>query len=769
MAETRTDLLVQAKAKGFQEVQQQASKVIDAAAKATTNQIKGFAKLEGAGRAYKKEIKALEPQLIDLTKQQLATTRAMEGMAKGSKVYQQLGQNLREINTQYSKLAGMRDKLKELFGPRGGPGQPLTAKDMARGGFMQGLVQGGLHVDLQRGPGMWRQAAGMATGTMLRGFAGAPFGGVGGVQQGLAGIPGVGGFLAGQFGTAMGFGEGALGVQQARLGALPLFGAGRGNRRRVQEAQARAAEGVRVEDYTASGQFLTPDVIAERAAAAGKYAAANVKMTPEMQAQANATYREMFQATARRQAEESGWRGKPTEEALALAERVKRDQLSANTPLRRKLWETAQASVLKPEQEKAREQAETGMREILTTPEKRYREAVQDAERRAGRRERGRPFAEVKRIGRELGGMSEQEAIQAVSPLLQRAGGGIQAAQQQNMIRAAISAQTVYGVGAETSGAFLGAGRRGGMVGAQGRGGETLAATIGDALRLGLEGSELTDYLQQMANGFENWKQTGIPINPKSIASLSSTFATQGLGGVRGGVMGQRFAQAGQRLTQTGIQDAIDLMMLQTVGGYQGGGMEQYMESMKKLESTQMGGEDLQKMIRQIYETAGGGATGTWTVREALGRKGMQMGVGEAELFVKSATGQKLTEQEQAKLAEQQQQMNLAGQQAPKGVAGLATQAQDLMDTYGGAVKRAAALQNKQNSIGESLLPTLQNLQASSANINKAFQILSDDTLNKAAKQIEKFTAGIERLSNMLDDKNTSGWSKLEKLMAGAF
>lgn len=765
MAETRTDLLVQAKAKGFQEVQQQATKIIDAAAKATASQAKGFSKLEGAGRAYKKEIKALETQLKDLAKQQLATTRAMEGMDKGAKVYKQLGENLKNLNTQYGKIAGMKSKLQEVFGAGAG-GKPLTAQDMAKGGFMQGLVQGGLHVDLQRGPGMWRQAAGMATGTMLRGFAAAPFGGVQGMQSALSGIPIVGGFLGGQFGTAMGFGEGALATQQARLGALPFFGPGSGASRRIAAARARGAGGV----AAPAGGFLGREEIERRVGTAGQQAAAGVTVTPAMRAAADSQYEEMKTFLAKRRARDpANWRGEPTEYGLGLAERVKRDQIEYDEPLKRRLREAAEGPIFRAEQQRRRQAAERATRTELEAPEKKYREEQARAGSEAARRERGRPFAEVRRLGQRLGGLDEAAAIQAMTPMLQRAGGGIGAARDQNMIRAAISAQTVYGVGTETAGAFLGAGRRGGMVGARGQGGEMLAATIGDALKLGLEGSELTDYMQAMANGFESWKQTGMPINPKSIAALSSSFAAGGLGGVRGNVLGQKFAQAGQRLTQTGVQDAIDLMMLETVGGYKGGGMEQYMGAMKKLEESNTEGPALDEMVQKLYKASGGGATGTWTVREALSRKGMQMGVGEAELFVKSKVApETLTEDERTTLRLQQAQRQAVGQGAPKGVGGLAGQAEDVMGAYGGAIRRAAALQNKQNSIGEALMPTLQGLQASSANITKAFQILSDQTLNSVTKQIERFTGSIEKIATMLD-KNESGWTRLGKLVTGEF
>lgn len=773
MAETRTDLLFQAKAKGFQEVQQQANKIIDAAQKATANQAKGFSKLEGGSKAYRKEIKGLEKDLKDLARQQLATTKAMEGMKKGSDVFKQLHENLKNINAQYSRLSTMKGKLQELFGAKGPGGQPLTAQDMARGGFMQGLVQGGLNVNLQRGPGMWRQAAGMAIGGMGRGFAGAPFGGVQGMQQGLAGIPGVGGFLAGQLGTVMGFGEQALELQRTRLGALPLFGGGGAGLQRIRQARARAQAGVKAP----AGGFMSQEFIGAQAEQARRGAEARTVVTPEMQKEIDTNVQEALLGRGRYNAAESLKRftGEPTEYAKGLVERVERDRALQNRDLREKFTKVQEDAVYRSKQRAEGEAAAAETRKMLSEPEAAFKAARQQAGSAAAARERGRPFMDVRKAGQQLAGLSEDQAIQAISPMLQRAGGGIEAAKQQGMIPAAFAAQTVYGVGAETAGAFLGAGRRGGMVGAEGRSAEMMAETIGDALSLGLEGSELTEYMQQMANGFESWKQTGMPINPKSIQALSTTFAGAGLGGVRGAVMGQQFGGAAQRITQTGVQDAIDLMMLQEVGGYKGGGMESYMEAMKKMESLGrpgeeggVGAEELTSMVRKLHKAGGGGASGTWTVREALGRKGIKMGVAEAEQFTQAALAPEGLGAEQMGRIAKFNEESLAGQErGPSGAGGLVKQAQEMMTEYGGAIRRAAALQNEQAAVGSKMLPTLQNLQKSSLNINKAFQTLADEGLGNLSKQIEKFTGAISKIATMMDE-NGQFWNVWTKLVTGS-
>jgi len=734
MPENKTQVVVQAKAQGFQELQQQSAKLVEAASKATSTQAQGFTKLAKGGKAYRQEIKALEADLKSLTKTQIQVTKALMGVEKGSTIFKQLKENLKNVNAEVSRLQSVKDKTQALFGPKGVGGHPLTDKDMARGGFIQGLAQGGLHMDLQRGPGMWRQAAGQAVGNMGRGFAAAPFGGVQGMQQGLAGIPIAGGFMAGQFGTAMGFGEQALNVQQTRLDAMHLFGGGKeiagmsGIDKRLQQATAAASQIIkrpmgdedRAREREAQQQYLSNDWVSQQVKSS------RLKFSGSDEEWAN------LEPTVRRQEEE-------------------RSQDSER-------------------QRHFREAAERGsdINEYLEVTD---HTAIKKARAKAAA-ERGRPFDEVRKVGQQYG-MAEPEAIQAVSTMLQRSGGHVGEAQKQGMIPAMFAAQKLYGVGADTSGSFLGAGRTGGMVGAEGRGADALADSIGDALSIGLEGSEVTEYLSQMASGIEAWKTSGIPINSRSIANLSGTFANLGMGSVRGAAMGKQFGAAAQKLTQTGPQDAIDLMMLQTVGGYQGGGADSYMEALKKLEN--LGGEggigtpEAQEMIKKLVTAGGGGSTGVLTMREAFGRKGMQMGVSEAELVAKSAMNpESLSEAERAKIAKINEKMMEGQENAPQGAAGLAKQGADLMGTQGGAIARRAAIENKQAGIGGQMLPTLQNLQNSSANISQAFSTLSSGPLTDVSKQFLAFTKALEGLSKSISEGGDI-WNSFSKIVTGHF
>lgn len=741
MTEARTDFVVNAKAKGFQDLQQQAAKLIEAAAKANKDVAQGFSKAEKGGKAFRKEMKGIEADLKSLTKTQLDLTKALMGVGKGTPLFKQLKENLKNVNAEFGRLSSIKDKLQSLYGPKGPGGQPLTAQHMAQGGFMQGLLQGGLNVNLQRGPGMWRQGAGLATGTMLRGFAAAPFGGVQGLQQGLAGIPGVGGAMAGQLGNVMGFGEQALNLYQTRQSAMALFGSGGAGLQRIQALRSKAEAGVNPEDFYAPGRkgFATPQEIRARAS----YAASRMK-TPTEQKELTAEKTSYWGMAM-------GGRG-PIGSAV-------REHVKAQLPMYTK------------------ESVEKRYAEMITkgeAPEKAYQEARRKAGQQAATREANRPWQLVHTEGEKYG-MGEAQAIQAVMPMLHAGGGGISQVEQQGMVPAMFAAQQLYGIGAETSGAFLGAGRRGGMIGAKGQGAEALASTIGDALKLGLEGSEVTDYVQKMAQGIESWRQTGMPINRNSITALSGAFSQLGLGGLRGSIMGQQLGKSIQQISQTGPQDTMDLMMLEKFGGFKGGGVEEYVNAQERMENLGgkggIGAPELMSLIQQLIVAGGGDVKGVGvaTLKDQLAKKGMQMSWGEAKFMARaSMSPEGLSEEDQKELKRIQAEMLGGAKGAPQGAAGLAEQAKLMLKTpEGEALRRAAEIQNKQTGVGQAILKPLQDLQDSSVNISKAFQTLADGPLTVVSDMVDHFSEVLAKLSKRLDEGGDF-WNAIGKAFGGA-
>jgi len=766
MAENRTDLTIRAKAEGFQQVQQAAAKISNEAAKAVNEQIAGFKKIEKSTSAYKKEVKELEGVLDGLAKQQLVVIRAMEQVGKGTEEHKKLKDVLKDINDQYQvqerRLQSTNRALKE---------QAVTSRDLARGSFTQGLLMGAAPEMgfIQRGPGMRRQVAGQMLGRMGRGFAMAPFGGVGGLQQGLQGIPIVGGMLAGQLGTAMGFAQGALGLQQQQLQAASMI-AGGGASARIRAARARGMAGVSAAGFAPQGGFLSQAEIQARAEAMRRTTEAQMPgLTGAQRKEIAENVTEAQRAFARTRISErlAQFEGGATATQRKIVENIEYGRAEKDTRERERLTKIWEDTLVGQAKRKAGAEAAAETQRVLSAPEERYREARRGAGARAAAEERRRPFAGIYREGLKYGGLAQQEALQAVTGLLQRGGGTMADVRQQGMLRAGFAAQTAYGIGGDISGAFLQAGRRGGMVGAGGRGGEAMVEAIGDAMKLGLEGSEINEYMAQMAQGIQQFQQTGIPINSRSIATMGGVFSSAGLGGVRGRILGGGMQQAAQGLTQRGIQTATDLLMAQTLGGFKGGGMEDYEQAMMQLESGKFGegpeGEErLRGFVGKLMKAGGGGAAGRQVVRQAFGGLGVRMGVAETQAFTQSIMGGELTPEQAAAAEGVRAQMARGAKEAPQGVAGLATQAQDILDAYGGAVRRAASLQNRQNEIGAKMLKPMQDLQASTLNINTAFTNLASGGLKDITGKIEELTKKIEKVTAQMDQLGGwKGWSAL--------
>ncbi len=469
--DVQTTATLSAKTKGFAEVAQQAAKINKAAAAASKEQLKNSEDVEKSFGKIGNQLKKLAGLQRDLN-------REMGQAEKGSKAYKEFAKQSEEASKQQERLrASLRKTGQELRGQN----QAVTAAQMARGGFIQGLIQGGVPGAgpfIQRGPGMGRQVAGMATGRALRGMAGgmarAPFAGLQGIGQALSAIPG-GRLLGGPMMLAAAQAGPALAFRGAMQQAMPFLGTER-LQARTRARVARAGQGF-------------------------------------------------------------------TEADIKLTARDAEIEARAHVP------------VLK---EAAGKRAYAAKTEAM--------EAARDIRLGRATAERREAFGRITAPGVALAGMAKPEAFQFAAQIA-RVGGGQAMQMPRQFFQAAFAAKTLYGAGPEVSGAFMQAGRRGGLVGGVGRGGEAMAETIGKATAIGLEDSEINDFLGIIAGGIQDWKRTGIPMNTGSIAGIARGVGSS-IGAVRGVAVAQGIAGAARGLAMGGPQSAIDMMMLQAIRKY---------------------------------------------------------------------------------------------------------------------------------------------------------------------------------------------------------
>ncbi len=711
MADVRTNVVISAETKGFDKALRQTLGVNEAALKGLKGQAESY-------KSVQKEVKGYQGKLDDLSKTQLNLSRSMEAMGdKGSEAYSTLKQGLRDVTREARDTERVITNLEKAYRKEGEAVKTLGAAQkkvsdqqqqdarQARGAFTQGLIQAGAPgmapMFMQRGPGMRRQAAGMMAGGLLRrgigGAGAAAFGGLQGMQQALSAIPGVGGFLAGQLGTAAGFAGQELQYQRQRVEAAPFVGA------------------------TGPGKEVTD-------------------IRRELRKFREGTLAEKYQLRS--------------SVDIRTGERVQR--LGGIVDPESKFGQRILALRQKrPQWQKLREMGETPEEYRLRMAGRGVREG-----RIAERLEEARKLT-IGGMGARLRGISEQEAMQETAAISQAAGEQYTGrAGQRRFMETAMAAQTAYGLGPGVTGAFGMGARRGGLVGGRDRGAESMTEALADAVTLGLSRSETQMYMQQVAQGIQQFQQTGIPFNKDSLSSMATALG-RGMASTRAMRVAGGVQQYVQGIGARGPAGGLDLMAMQAFGGYRGGGGAEELER-SFIQMEEMGGNLREKgvggikagsamggMMRRIMEMGGGGAGGRLFLRKQLGRMGVQVGAKEMSILGKTLTGEELTKTESAWMAAEERtrtrsRTESAGLRGPRGLAGMA---EDIVAKMGPNLATQASLMNQQKAVGKKLLGTVQTLQQSAINTNTAFADLAAGPLKKVSEGLEEFTAWLASAS----------------------
>jgi hypothetical protein len=276
---------------------------------------------------------------------------------------------------------------------------------------------------------------------------------------------------------------------------------------------------------------------------------------------------------------------------------------------------------------------------------------------------------------------------------------------------------------------------------------------------MGLMGSDLIQYLQTIAQGIRNFDQTGIPINEESVKSMGDTFGQAGLMPIRAMTMAGGMKQYLAGIGEQGPQGGMDLLAMQMLGGYKGGGAAEYEKAMIQLENMKMGkgnlgGPEVQAMMRHIIQIGGGGARGRLILKGYLGEHGIPMGTQEMAIMGKQLMGEPLDDTEKDYIAKGQK-LRKAG--ARKAAEPLEQQAEEAVRARGGLVAKRAAITNQQIDVGQRVASSVLTLEQSALKINTSFLNLANGGLAKTstgllglATVIESFTKKVEAAGGVL-------------------
>lgn len=766
----RTNVTITAETKGFDTAQQKQTKFADKSAKDTAAQVKGFEDAQKSSIAFgksleklnkmslkdaQKQIGGLKDHLEVLKKNQYAATESMEKMEdKGGSAYKKIKDHLKDVTKESKTTERQIDSLTKSFASQAVAAEKMSRlEEKRKGAFVQGMAQGGFAIPgigLQRGPGMGRQMAGMAVGMGLRGGMGAArgmgsvaMGGVGGLAQGLSGIPLIGGAAAGMLTTAAGYAQQNLQWQRTKLGMAPVI-------------------------ESNSNMMGRRDYLKERSKSYRKAKSREVSATSEYNELAGEQRYLMIEQDRR-------WAAGKRRLGLKKAKsRIAKEGMESPT-LFKKLFSAdadhvmemydASPNVLVEKSLKMNAPEIANRVDELTGLMKAQRGVVNKATVAAGKAMRSAskkygkgPFRGVGGMGLDLMGVSKMEAGQMAGQIAQAGGGYIDDAQSQGMIGAAFAAKTSFGVDAGTSGAFYGAGRRGGLVGGGDSSSEAFKKTLAEGLEMGLSKSEVAKWMQETAQGIQQFQSTGIPINTTSISALQGDISGAGITGTRALAMSRGITGGLQGIGQRGIGSGLDHMMLQLVGGYKGGGAEDYRAARSRLEEMNLEGQGVGDIagntkvsdaLRKIMGMAGGDkASQAEMLQQTVTKLGGRGSVKDFDWLANMLRGEGGSPEQQAaitaEMKRREEGASGAGKMRDKKGTYLEGLARASVEGYAPSAKADAGIKNRQIAAGGKVIGNVQKLERASLNVTDAFNTLTKGPLTDFSDVIEILTGRVK-------------------------
>lgn len=235
-------------------------------------------------------------------------------------------------------------------------------------------------------------------------------------------------------------------------------------------------------------------------------------------------------------------------------------------------------------------------------------------------------LSQLSQLGLSRAGMGTQQSQQFLATLAQASGGTADNPLVGGMTGTALSAYSRYGVGPEIAGLFAQGSR---LQGGQGVGAQGFVRSLAQAQQgMGLSGTELTDYMRQMAEDIASFKDTGIPLRTDTIGALGSTLAQSGIAGARAGALSNNFVRNAQNVGMEGPQSVEDFALLQASAGRPLTGIDDTLSAMESLEQGQSPAQaratfnNLRAFAKDRY---GNDKKGQFQQRQFLGRYGVRL------------------------------------------------------------------------------------------------------------------------------------------------
>lgn len=341
--------------------------------------------------------------------------------------------------------------------------------------------------------------------------------------------------------------------------------------------------------------------------------------------------------------------------------------------------------------------------------------------------------------------MSGTEAIQSGTAFARGVGGRFNRGQFEQ----AHAAETLFGVEQGTAASLFRAQRAG-------RGGGTrdpvnmLAKAIGAATAQGLDGSEINEYLEQLASMQSDAASKGLKIDTETLTSMGVALSRGlGLEGAQAGRIAGNVAGIAQGVVTQGAKGPLDIQMLRAAGFDPARG--NFLETRRKLASIQEGGMDAETMfgfLSNLVDGEGDDLKRGYT----LERSGLGLGTEQA---IKMSAMLK-----QGKGAFMSSFAGAGGLTTNKLLAGLG----DVKGITGG-IRGANAVQNQMVAAGGAAASNVQMLQQQAAALATTMATQLKPFMDPIAKNIVSLSKGIEQLVRYIGEWGASGDGILVRLI----
>lgn len=668
------------------------------------------------------KVRELERSLVTLTKTQEKYNQALRGADKGSAAYTKLRKEIKELEREARGTETAITRLNRSIQGADRDAERSARKAQASGlrAFGAGVLQGsGLAQYLPHGQGLGWRAAGAMAGRAVFGAGravSAPFlsPGIGGMAQMLSSIPVVGGMAAGALSAGQGYYQQAVALDQARLRNLymapPTIGKFHGT---ATAAEVQAAQDMNARVFQARigrgpqammGMQLRrtmPPAPANRIQAGG----AAILQT----AGAAGGLSPMAMIGLESLMDRSRGRG-----ASGLMQRLTPQEVSQ---------ETHEATI----------KAETN-----------YLEAIyKDAAKRAKRGYREGTMGDEMTLGVAFG-LDAQAVQSAKGSYFGARGGYSRRPEVMGEFRAALAAQTMYGISPEMAGNFARHKREMDGKGPSDRG-EGLAHVLAMAVEQGLEGSLAVEYLGTIVDFQKRAAQQGVKFDAAAFTRSSSLMQAMGVTGPQGTRVAAGIQTAAMSLGKTGVSSPMQMLMLRAMGYSPEQGAEGYATQMLRLSRGKFDSGSMTKFIGALTE--GTGATGnvsTLHFMRAMQGLGVDVGADQAESIMAAFRGGKLNDDVLAKAGLIEQKASARG-----GRKGMVAGAASLAGRGAGLAVAAAGLSAEQTGLGAGMAGTFHGLERATMGSVRALSEFNGALESIAKAQVTFMRIAVETLQSV--------------------